>query len=411
MSKRMLAAVAATAVMTLSVMILPAMTRAASAQEVKVGVILPYTGVGAELAQQIERGMELYLKLNADQVKPYTITLVKRDSKAPDGAAAKIAAQELLTQDKVDVLAGWVYSPDAIASAPVVNAGKKLAVIMNAVTSFITNLSGDYVRTSFTMWHSSYALGAAAAKQLHAKTAVVAYTDYPPGKDSLTAFQNAFEANGGHVIDAIPAGGPGAVPDFTPFFQRAKDAKPDVLFVFVPAGDHATAVVKTYGALGMAAAGIKLIGPGDIVQDIKLQGMGDAAIGLITMHHYNADLDNPQNKKFVAAWKAAYGADSTPDFTAVGGYDGMAAIVHAVQATKGKMDGDDAVKSLLGWKFNSPQGPIMIDPETRDIIMNEYLSEVVKGPDGKLHEKQLAVVDSVKDQCKVLALGPCAPKK
>lgn len=406
MSKRMIAAVAATIVASGLTM-----TQAASAQEVKVGVILPYTGVGAELAQQIDRGMELYLKLNADKVKPYTITLVKRDSKAPDGAAAKIAAQELLTQDKVDVLAGWVYSPDAIASAPVVNAGKKLAVIMNAATSFITNLSGDYVRTSFTMWHSSYALGAAAAKQLHAKTAVVAYTDYPPGKDSLTAFQNAFEANGGRVIDAIPAGGPGAVPDFTPFFQRAKDEKPDVLFVFVPAGDHATAVVKTYGALGMAAAGIKLIGPGDIVQDIKLQGMGDAAIGLITMHHYNADLDNPQNKKFVAAWKAAYGADSTPDFTAVGGYDGMAAIVHAVQATKGKMDGDDAVKSLLGWKFDSPQGPIMIDPETRDIIMNEYLSEVVKGPDGKLHEKQLAVVDSVKDQCKVLALGPCAPKK
>jgi branched-chain amino acid transport system substrate-binding protein len=406
MSKRMIAAVAATAVAAGL-----AMTPAASAQEVKVGVILPFTGVGAELAQQIDRGMELYLKLNADQVKPYTITLVKRDSKAPDGAAAKIAAQELLTQDKVDVLAGWVYSPDAIASAPVVNAGKKLAVIMNAATSFITNLSGDYVRTSFTMWHSSYALGAAAAKQLHAKTAVVAYTDYPPGKDSLEAFKNAFEANGGRVIDAIPAGGPGQVPDFTPFFQRAKDEKPDVLFVFVPAGDHATAVVKTYGALGMAAAGIKLIGPGDIVQDIKLQGMGDAAVGLITMHHYNADLDNPQNKKFVAAWKAAYGADSTPDFTAVGGYDGMAAIVHAVQATKGKMDGDDAVKSLLGWKFNSPQGPIMIDPETRDIVMNEYLSEVVKGPDGKLHEKQLAVVDSVKDQCKVLALGPCAPKK
>ena len=406
MSNRMITAIAALVVLAGG-----AMTQRASAQEVKVGVILPYTGVGAELAQQIDRGMELYLKLNADQVKPYTITLIKRDSKAPDGAAAKIAVQELLTQDKVDALAGWVYSPDAIASAPVVAAGKKLAVIMNAASSFITNLSTDYVRTSFTMWHSSYALGAAAAKTLHAKTAVVAYSDYPPGRDSLEAFKNSFEANGGKVIDAIPAGGPGAVPDFTPFFQRAKDEKPDVLFVFVPAGDHASAVVKTYGALGMAAAGIKLIGPGDITQDIKLQGMGDAAIGLITMGHYNADLDNPQNKRFVAAWKKEYGADSTTDFTAVGGYDGMAAIVHAVQATKGKMDGDDAVKSLLGWKFDSPQGPIMIDPETRDIIMNEYLSEVVKGADGKLHEKQLAVVNNVKDECKVLALGPCAPKK
>jgi len=406
MSKRMIAAVAAVTIFASG-----ALVQQTSAQEIKVGVVLPYTGVGAELAQQIDRGIQLYLKLNADQAKPYTITLVKRDSKAPDGAAAKIAVQELLTQDKVDALAGWVYSPDAIASAPVVNAGKKLAVIMNAATSFITNLSPDYVRTSFTMWHSSYALGEQAAKTLHAKTAVVAYSDYPPGKDSLEAFKNSFEASGGKVIDAIPAGGPGAVPDFTPFFQRAKDEKPDVLFVFVPAGDHASAVVKTYGALGMAAAGIKLIGPGDITQDIKLQAMGDAAIGLITMGHYNADLDNPQNKRFVAAWKSEYGADTTTDFTAVGGYDGMAAIVHAVQATKGKMDGDDAVKSLLGWKFDSPQGPIMIDPETRDIIMNEYLSEVVKGPDGKLHEKQLAVVNSVKDECKVLALGPCAPKK
>jgi branched-chain amino acid transport system substrate-binding protein len=406
MSIRMIAAVAALAVSAGA-----AMTQGALAQDVKVGVVLPFTGVGAELAQQIDRGMELYLKLNADQVKPYTIKLIKRDSKAPDGAAAKIAVQELLTQDKVDALAGWVYSPDAIASAPVISAGKKLAVIMNAATSFITNLSPDFVRTSFTMWHSSYALGAQAAKALHAKTAVIAYSDYPPGRDSMDAFKNAFEANGGKVIDTIPAGGPGAVPDFTPFFQRAKDEKPDVLFVFVPAGDHATAVVKTYGALGMAAAGIKLLGTGDVTQDIKLQGMGDAAIGLITMGHYNADLDNPQNKRFVAAWKKEYGADSTTDFTAVGGYDGMAAIVHAVQATKGKMDGDEAVKSLLGWKFDSPQGPIMIDPETRDIIMNEYMSEVVRGADGKLHEKQLAVVNEVKDQCKALAVAACAPKK
>jgi branched-chain amino acid transport system substrate-binding protein len=401
MSKRLIAAFAALAVTA----------GGAVAQEVKVGVVLPYTGIGAELAQQIERGMDLYLKLNPDQVKPYTIKFIKRDSKAPNGAEAKVAVQELLTQDKVDAIGGFVYSPDAIGSAPIVAAGDKLTVIMNAGTAFITNLAPEFVRTSFTMWHSGYAMGEAAAKTLHAKTAVVVYTDYPPGKDSLAAFKTAFEANGGKVIDAIPAGGPGAVPDFTPFFQRAKDEKPDVLYVFVPSGDHASAVVRTYGALGMRADGIKLIGPGDITQDIKLQGMGDAAVGLITMHHYNADLDNPENKRFVAAWKKDYGADSTPDFTAVGGYDGMAAIVHAVQATKGKMDGEAAVKSLLGWKFNSPQGPIMIDPATRDIVMNEYLDEVVKGADGKLHQKVIGQIDQVKDKCKELAIGPCAPKK
>ena len=380
-------------------------------QEVKVGIVLPYTGIGAEFARQMDRGMEQYLKLDIDQVKPYKITIIKRDAKNPGGTDAKVAVQELLTQDKVDALAGWVYSPNAIASAPVVTAGKKLAVIMNAGTAFITNLSPDFVRTSFSMWHASYALGVAAVRQLHAKTAVVAYSDFPPGKDSLDAFKTGFEANGGKVIDAIPTGGAAAVPDFTPFFQRAKDEKPDLLYVFVPAGDHAVAVVKTYGALDMRAAGIKLIGPGDITQDFKLQAMGDAAIGLITMHHYNADLDNPENKRFVAAWKKDYGADSAPDFTAVGAYEGMAAIVHAVQATKGKMDGDKAVKSLLGWKFDSPRGPIMIDPETRDIVMNEYLAEVVKGPDGKLHQKVIGEIDQVKDECKAQAIGLCAPKK
>src|SRR6185312_2222259 len=397
MSKRILVALAALAVSGVSAM----------AQDVKVGLVLPYTGIGAELTQQTERGIELYLKLNADKVKPYKVTFVKRDSKAPNGAEAKVMVQELLTQDKVDAIAGFMYSPDAIASAPLIAAGKKLAVIVNAGTAFITNLAPEYVRTSFTMWQSGYTMGVAAAKHLHAKTAVVAYTDYPPGKDSLEAFKAAFESNGGKVIDAIPAGGPGQVPDFTPFFQRAKDEKPDVLYVFVPAGDHATAVVKTYGALGMRAAGIKLIGPGDITQDIKLQAMGPAAVGLITMHHYNADLDNPENKRFVAAWRKEYGADSTPDFVAVGGYDGMAAIVHAIHATKGKMEGDAAVKSLEGWKFNSPQGPIEIDPNTRDIIMNEYLDEVVMGPDNKLHQKVLATIDHVKDQCKALGVGRC----
>jgi len=379
----------------------------AMAQEVKVGLVVPYTGVGAEFGQAIDRGTELFLKLNADKVRPYKITMIKRDDKDASGATSRTVVQELLTQDNVDVLAGWVYSPNAIASAPIVNAGKKLAVIMNAGTAHITNMSNFYVRTSFTMWQSGYTLGEIAAKQL-GKTAVVGYTDFPPGKDELAAFKRAFEGGGGKVIDEIPMGGPNAVPDFTPFFQRAKDKKPDLFFVFVPAGDHASAVVRTYGALGMRAAGIKLIGPGDITQDTKLQAMGDAAIGLITMHHYNVDLDNPQNKAFVAAWTKEYGANTVPDFMAVAGYDGMAAIVHAVTALKGQMDGEKAVAALKGWKFDSPRGPILIDPDTRDIIMNEYLSEVVKGPDGRLHQKQISVIENVKDTCKALKIPPCA---
>ena len=378
----------------------------AQAQEVKVGLVVHYTGVGAELGQQIDRGVELYLKLNADKVRPYSIKLIKRDDRDASGATSRTVVQELLTQDNVDVLAGWVYSPNAIASAPIVSAGKKLAVIMNAGTAHITNMSPYFVRTSFSMWHAGYGMGEIAAKQL-GKTAVVGYSDFPPGKDMLASFKRSFEANGGKVIDEIPMGGPNAVPDFTPFFTRAKEKKPELFFVFVPAGEHSAAVVRTYGALGLRAAGIKLIGPGDITQDTKLQAMGDAAVGLVTMHHYNVDLDNAENKQFVAEWKKAYGADSTPDFFAVGGFDGMAAIVHATQALKGKIDGDQAVASLKGWKFNSPRGPIMIDPDTRDIVMNEYLVEVVKGSDGKLHQKVLGKLDNVKDACKAQKIAPC----
>ncbi len=379
----------------------------ASAQSVKVGVVLPYSGVGAELAQQIDRGMQVYTQLHPNAFGSYKVELIKRDSKAPNGAAAKTAVQELIAQDKVDLLTGFVYSPDAIASAPLVTAAKKPMLVLNAGTAWITNLSPMISRVSFTMWQSGYSMGEAAVKNLHAKTAVIGYTDFPPGKDSLDAFRRGFTDAGGKVLDEIPMGGPAQVPDFTPFFQRAKDKKPDVFYVFVPSGDHAVATTKTYNALGMAQAGIKLIGPIDLTPDFKLQGMGDDAIGLITMGHYNANLDNPANKRLVASWKKDYGADALPDFMAVQGYDGMAAIAHAVVAQKGKLDPEKTIESLKGWKFDdSPRGPIMIDPATRDIVMNEYLSEVVKH-DGRLEQKNIGVMRAVKDMCKELKEGRC----
>jgi branched-chain amino acid transport system substrate-binding protein len=380
----------------------------AGAQTVRVGVVLPFTGVGAEFGQQVDRGIQMFMKLNPDAFGTYKVEIVKRDSKNPSGAEAKTAVQELIAQEKVDIVTGFIYSPDAIASAPLVTAAKKPMIVMNAGTAWITNLSPMISRVSFSMWHSGYAMGEAAAKSLQAKTAVVGYTDFPPGKDSLDAFKRAFESAGGKVIDAIPMGGPGQVPDFTPFFQRAKDKKPDVFYVFVPSGDHAVAVTKAYAALGMRQAGIKLVGPGDLTPDHKLQSMGDDAVGLITVHHYNADLDNPANKRLVAAWKKEYGPDATPDFMGVQGYDGMAAIAHAVTTLKGNMDPEKVQAALKGWKYtDSPRGPIMIDAATRDIVMNEYLSELVK-VGGRLVQKNIGVIPSVKDMCKELKEGKCA---
>jgi branched-chain amino acid transport system substrate-binding protein len=380
---------------------------AAQAANVKVGVIMTYSGVNAEYGDQITRAMELYLKLNQKELRGHTIELIKRDSKNPGGAVAKTLAQELVTRDKVDILTGFVFSPNAIATAPIATQAKVPMLIMNAGTAWITTLSPYIARVSFSMWHAAHPMGGYAAKTLGCKTAAVGYTDYPPGKDSLEAFKMGFEAAGGKVSDEIPMGNPAQVPDFTPFMQRVKDNRPDCFYVFVPAGPHAAAMIKTYGDVGLRAAGVKLIGPLDIIQDTKLQSMGDPAVGLVTMGHYAADYDNPVNKAFVKAWHDAYGKDSTPDFMAAAGWDGMAAIVHLVKTLDGKIDADKAMQVLAGWKFNSPRGPIMIDPQTRDIVMNAHVQRVVKRGD-RLAVEVLETIPAVKDPCKELKVGKCA---
>ncbi len=378
----------------------------ASAATVKVGVVLTYSGGAAEFGQQVDRGMSLYLKQHAAELGEHRIELIRRDAKRPGGAIAKTAVRELITRDKVDLLAGFIFSPNAIASAPLVTQGRVPMVIMNAGTAWIPNLSPYIARVSFTMWQSGYPMGGYARTKLGCTTAAVGYTDYPPGKDSLAAFKMGFEKVGGKVVDEIPMGGPREVPDFTPFFQRVKDARPDCFYVFVPAGNHAAAVVKTFADLGMAQAGIRLIGPGDITQDTKLQAMGDAAVGLITMHHYAADYDTPENRAFVKAWKDAYGPDTTPDFMGVAGWDGMAAIFHIVKTLNGKITADGAMQALKGWTFNSPRGPIRIDPDTRDIVQDEHVHQVVKQGD-RLAVKVIETIPQVKDPCKALRVGKC----
>ena len=190
------------------------------------------------------------------------------------------------------------------------------------------------------------------------------------------------------------------MPDFTPFLQRVKDKKPDVLFIFVPGGAHTSAVVKAYGAMGLRDAGIRLVGPGDLTQDNKLQDLGAAAVGMVTMHHYNADLDNPYNKAFVAAYKKAHGEKEMPDFTAVGGYDGMAAIYKALAKTNGNSDGDALVGAMRGLAWESPRGPISIDPDTRDIVQNIYVRRVER-VGGELFNVEFATYEAVKDPLKV----------
>lgn len=385
-----------------------ALAGTAGAETVKVGVVLPYSGVNADLGNQIDKAFDLYVKLHAADIAPHKIEIIKRDEGPPSGAAAKTVATELITNDKVKILTGFAFSPSAIAVAPVVSQAKVPMLIANAGTAWITNLSPYIVRFSFSMWHHGYPMGTYAAEKLGCKTAAMGYTDFPPGKDSTEAFKTGFEKAGGKVVDSIPMGNPAQVPDFTPFFQRVKDQKPDCFYVFIPSGAHAAGVVKAYGEVGLRQAGIKLIGPMDVIPDNKLQDMGDAAIGTIVMGNYAADLDHAANKAFLKAWYETYAKDTSPDFMSAAGWDTMAAIFHVIKTLNGNLnDGEKVVAALKGWKYHGPRGDIMIDPATRDVIQDERAEEVLRKPDGKLGIKVLGVVPQVKDQCKALKVGRC----
>jgi branched-chain amino acid transport system substrate-binding protein len=349
---------------------------AASAQTIKIGFITSYSGLNGNLGPYMERAVRLYIKQHQKELPPgVKIELVTRDDTGPNPDKARQLAQELVVRDKVNLLAGVIFTPNAMSIAPIATEAKVPFVIMNAGTAVITTRSPYIVRTSFTLWQSSYPLGTWAAKKF--KTAYTLVSDFGPGHDSENAFSQAFAAGGGKVLDKVRV--PLQNPDWAAYMQRVKDAKPDCLMVFIPAGKTATAVMKNFSDLGLKDAGIKLIGPGDITTDEELPNMGDVALGVTTVFHYSAAADRPANKAFVAAWKKEYGANETPNFLSVGSWDGMALIFEMIRQQKGKVDPDKSMEIAKQWKFaDSPRGPISIDPETRDIIQPEYLREVKK---------------------------------
>jgi branched-chain amino acid transport system substrate-binding protein len=369
----------------------------AAAQTVKIGLINTYSGAMASNGDQIEKAINLFMKLGQCKLPPgVNLEIIKRDDTGINPETAKRLAQELIVRDKVQMITGVVWTPNALSIAPLVTEAKVPFVIMNAGTAMITERSPYIARTSFTLWQSSYPMGTWAAKRF--KTAYVAVADFGPGHDAQEAFTRAFTAAGGKVIGTVRM--PPPTTDFAPFLQRVKDAKPDALFVFVPAGKNATALIKGFGDLGLAQAGIKLIGPGDIVTDEELPNMGDVPIGVLTMFHYSAAGDRPANKAFVEAYQKEYGPKAWPNFISVGAWDGMQAICDVVRAQGGKVDPDKTMLLLRGWKNpNSPRGPIEIDPRTRDIVQNEYVRETRK-VGGIMKNVELETIPMVKDPWK-----------
>ena len=371
-----------------------------AAQTVKIGLINSYTGFVAQAADEGQKGIDLYVKEHEKDLPPgVKIELLRRDDTS-NPEVGKRLAQELITRDHVQLLTGIVLSPVAAAVAPL-TAEAKLPMLLSiaAAGAAIPRLSPYIVRISFTLWQQAYPIGKWAAEQGW-KSAYTAVSDFIPGHDSEAAFTKAFTDAGGKIIGSVRF--PPANPDFAPFVQRIKDAKPEVVFIFVPAGTQATAMIKAIKDLGLREAGINIVAPQDLLPDEELPNMGDTPLGLITSGIYSVAAKRPANEAFLAVWKREYGDKAIPDFFSVDGWDGMAAIFALVKETKGKFTPDEAMAFLSHWKDpDSPRGPIMIDPETRDIVQNIYIRRVEKQGDA-LVNVEIATIPMVKDPWKEL---------
>ena len=371
-----------------------------SAQTVKVGLINSYTGLVAQPADQGQKGSDLYVKEHEKDLPPgVKIEILKRDDTS-NPEVGKRLAQELITRDHVQLLTGIILSPVATAVAPLTAEAKVPLVISYAAAGVsIPRMSPYVARVTFTLWQESYPMGKWAAEQGW-KTAYTAVTDFIAGHDAEEAFTKTFTDAGGKIVGADRF--PLANPDFTPFVHRIKDAKPDVAFIFVPAGTQATAMMRAISDLGLRGAGIEIAAPQDLLPDEELPNMGDMPLGLITSGTYSVAGKRPANEPFLAAWKRAYGDKAIPDFFSVDGWDGMAMIFDLVKATKGKFTADEAMTFFSHWKNpDSPRGPIAIDPATRDIVQNIYIRRVEK-VDGKLANVEIATIPMVKDPWKEL---------
>lgn len=362
-------------------------------QPVKIGLIMAYSGQFADASLQMDNAVKLYVQKHGDTVAGRKIEFIRRDTGGvPDNA--KRHAQELVVRDKVDILAGFVITPEALSVADLSAETKKFMVVMNAATSIITTRSPYIARTSVTVPQLNEAFGAWAYRNgVHKAFTMVA--DYGPGIDAEGAFQRAFKDAGGQVLGSVRM--PVANPDFFPFVQRAKDLNPEAIYVFIPGGAQPGSFGKALTELGIDARKTKVLGQGEITDENALKVMGDAGLGMITAFHYDYNHQSKANAEFVTAYKAANGRN--PDIYSIGGWDGMHLIYESLKKAGGKTDGDSLIAAAKGMKWESPRGPIEIDPETRDIIQTVYIRRVEK-VGGQLLNVEIGKVENVKDPVK-----------
>jgi branched-chain amino acid transport system substrate-binding protein len=365
----------------------------AAAETVKVGLIGVFSGGFAIWGEQFQRSVQAFQKVNGDTVKGNKIEVIYRDVGGPNPAKSKQLAEELILRDKIKFLTGFAFSPNALAVADVVSEAKVPTIIMNAATSVITRRSPMFVRVSMTLPQQTDPLGRWAAKKY--KKIYTLVSDYAPGHDAEQQFIKSFKAAGGTIVQSVRV--PLATTDFAPYFENVLRAKPDALFLFMPAGPPSITSIDTWAKRGLKAAGIDLLCTGE-TQEIYLPAIGDAALDVISAGHYGTEVDTPENAQLKKALTDMF-PNSIPDIASVAAWDGMRLIYDAVEALGPSAPGEKYIEFMKGRKMKSPRGPIEIDAKERDIIQNVYIRKVVR-KDGKLVNATIDTIPAVKDPWK-----------
>jgi branched-chain amino acid transport system substrate-binding protein len=358
----------------------------------KIGVSMPMTGAGfGTVGPQLRAGIQLYMQQHGDVVADRKIEIIIRDDAGVADTARRLI-QELIVNDGVDIC-GIGITPTALAIAQLVTQSKRATLVMSSGASVTTTRSPYFVRAGFLVSPQSWIMAEWAAKN-GSKRVVTLVNEWATGVEAETAFKTKFLQAGGTVIESIRV--PLANPDFAPFLQRLADLKPDTAFIYFP-GPQAATFAKQFAERGLARSAIKIIGPGDLTIDDSLNDMGDTMIGIITAGPYSAAHESALNKSYVAAIKQAN--QFLPNIISLGAYDGMHLVYEALKKTGGSTDGDALINAMKGMSWESPRGPISIDPETRDIVNNIYVRRVEK-LNGQLWNTEFETVPSVKDPLK-----------
>ncbi|SRR5712691_9228 len=361
----------------------------------KIGLIMPYSGQFADPAAQMDNAIKLYVKQHGDTVAGRKIELIRKDTGGVAPDVAKRLAQELIVRDGVDILAGFVLTPNTLAVGDVSAEAKKFMVVMNAATAMITTKSPYLVRTSTTVPQLTETFGTWARKS-GIKQVYTLVSDFGPGHDAEQGFQRGFKEAGGEIIGSVRF--PVANPDFSAYVQRAKDVNPEAIFIFVPGGVQPAAIGKALAERGIDPRKTRVLGMGELTEDEARKTMGDACLGILTVYHYDHNHDSALNRAFVRAFNEAYGGRN-PNIYSIGGYDGMHLIYEALKKTGGNTDAAALIGTAKGMKWESPRGPVSIDPETRDIVQTVYIRRVEK-VGGQLLNVELDKIENVKDPFK-----------